>query len=163
MRPPKGCNLRLIPCNQRQWLGACERGADRLPVRCPYPLLGVPIAVRPLGVRSTGSQGETQAKPLTLIWKTRRMTMSGADPGEAQGSVGSCEAMILVERQVGRSDPPLGLALAAKNSPLRYQGNNSGLYLFNPLLSLLCLYAAAVLLSPRDSRTVIYSAVTLCQ
>ena len=25
MRPPKGCNLRLIPCNQRQWLGACER------------------------------------------------------------------------------------------------------------------------------------------
>lgn len=50
--------------------------------------------------------------------------------------------LILVERQVGCSDPLTGLALPEENSPLGCQGNNSGLYLLNPLLSLLRLCCA---------------------
>lgn len=73
MRPPKGCNLQLIPYNQRQWLGAHEREqAGSLP-GAPTPSRGVPIVVRPLGARSIVSQRERQAKISTLIWKTQRM------------------------------------------------------------------------------------------
>lgn len=73
MRPPKGCNLQLIPYNQRQWLGAHEREqAGSLP-GAPTPSCGVPIVVRPLGARSIVSQRERQAKISTLIWKTQRM------------------------------------------------------------------------------------------
>lgn len=49
MRPPKGCNLQLIPCNQRQWLGAREREQAGSPPGAPgppppHPLTGVPLA-----------------------------------------------------------------------------------------------------------------------
>lgn len=70
------------------------------------------------------------------------LCVGGGGSGEAQGHMGSCGGLILVERQVGCSDPLTGLALPAENSPLGCQGNNSGLYLLNPLLSLLRLCCA---------------------
>lgn len=91
--------------------------------------------------------------------------MSVAGPGEAWGHMGSCGGSDLggetggALRSGGVLRSPYRTGLSCRESPLGYQGNNSGLYLLNPLLSL----SASAVLSPRGSRTVIYSAVTLCQ
>lgn len=101
MRPPKGCNLRLIPCNQRQWLGACDREqAGSLPgTHSPPP---PPTHRGARGCEASGSKihGEPgrdmSCDPSHYLEGTQDGSPAEEGPGVAQGGGGFCVCRCLV-------------------------------------------------------------------